>query len=280
MTKRHTLIEAKAKNLNYWKDIIDFKGLLYFLAWRDLLVRYKQTAFGLLWGVVRPALTIASMWFIGWLFHSRVPGSTPRILFVCCATLPWQFFSSAFTEISNSLLSNSNLLTKIYFPRLIIPVSTLVVAFIDFLIGLGLLLLIMLYYKYPITLHFFLFPVLLILAAFSALGAGLIIAVLNVKYRDFRFVVPFMLQVGLYASPIAFSSIDVLNNPSIPSFFKYLFSLNPMVGIIDGFRWSILNQNDSFNIQSITISFLVGIVLLLLGVWYFRKKESSFADII
>ena len=273
MTKRHIVIEANTRNLKYWKDIFDFRGLLYFLAWRDLLVRYKQTAFGVLWGIIRPLLTILSMWFIGWLFHSNVPGNTPRILFVCCATLPWQLFSSALSEISNSLIANANLLTKVYFPRLIVPISTLVVSIIDFLIGFVILILLMAYYHVGLHLFFLMVPLLILTIAIAALGLGLFIAVLNVKYRDFRFLVPFLLQIGLYISPIAFSSADVLNNAKIPFFFKFLFNLNPLVGIINGFRWSVLGESSDNVLQGILVAFIEGLLLLGAGIWYFRKKQ-------
>src|SRR6185312_16017490 len=183
MSKR-IVIEPETENGNYWKDIWGFRGLFYFLAWRDILVRYKQTAIGVLWSVLRPLLTILVMVFIGWLFDSKLPDGVPRVLLVCAATLPWQFFSSSFSEAGNSLIANSNLLTKVYFPRLIVPASTVIVCLIDFLISFMILIIFMMYYQYMPTIKILALPVFLLLAIITSMGAGLFVAALNVKYRD------------------------------------------------------------------------------------------------
>jgi len=280
LSKHRIVIEPGTENSNYWKDLWNYRGLFYFLAWRDILVRYKQTAIGILWAVLRPLLTIFVMAFIGWLFNSDVPEGVPRILLVSAATLPWQFFSSSFSESSNSLISNSNLLTKVYFPRLIVPVSTVIVCLIDFLISFVILLGIMLYYQYLPDVKIIMLPLFLLLALITSMGAGLFIAALNVKYRDFRYVIPFIVQFGLYVSPIAFSSVDIYNNEKIPQLVKYIYSLNPMVGVIDGFRWCLFGGATPLNMNGFLTSVLISVLLLIIGVRYFRKMEKSFADII
>jgi lipopolysaccharide transport system permease protein len=280
LTKHRIIIEPGTENSNYWKDLWNYRGLFYFLAWRDILVRYKQTTIGILWSVIRPLLTIFVMWFIGWLFESKLPEGVPRILLVCAATLPWQFFSSSFSEASGSLVANSNLLTKVYFPRLIVPVSTVIVCLIDFLISFLILIVIMLYYHYTPDFKMLMLPLFLLLAFITSIGTGLYIAALNVKYRDFRYVIPFIVQFGLYVSPIAFSSNDIYNSTRIPQIVKYLYSLNPMVGVIDGFRWCILGGNTSIYLPGFLMSIAISILFLFIGVWYFRKMEKSFADVI
>lgn len=280
MIKQRTIIEPGLEDKNYWKDIWKFRGLFYFLAWRDILVRYKQTVIGVAWSVFRPLLTIVAMAFIGWLFESNIPEGIPRILMVSAATLPWTFFSSAFSESSNSLITNSNLLTKVYFPRLIIPASTIIVCLIDFLISFVIILLLMAYFQFLPSGNIVFLPLFLILALITSLGSGLLIAALNVKYRDFRYIIPFIVQMGLYVSPIAFSSLDIYNNPRIPEILKYLYAINPMVGVIDGFRWSLFGGNSPLHLEGFLISISISLILLFVGIKYFRKTEKSFADTI
>jgi lipopolysaccharide transport system permease protein len=280
LSKHRIIIEPGSENSNYWKDLWNYRGLFYFLAWRDILVRYKQTAIGIAWSVLRPLLTIIVMTFIGWLFHSTIPGGIPRIVFVAAATLPWQFFSSSFGEASNSLIANSNLLTKVYFPRLIVPVSTVIVCLIDFLVAFIILVILMVVTKYTPDVKMLLLPVFLLLALITSLGTGLYIAALNVKYRDFRYVVPFIVQFGLYASPIAFSSNDIYSNQHIPQVLKFMYSLNPMVGVIDGFRWCVFGGNTQIYMPGFLMSIAISVLFLFIGVWYFRKMERSFADVI
>lgn len=280
MSKHKIIIEPGTENSNYWKDLWNYRGLFYFLAWRDILVRYKQTAIGIAWSILRPALTIFVMWFIGWLFNSNLPAGVPRILLVCAATLPWQFFSTAFSETSNSLITNSNLLTKVYFPRLIVPVSTVIVCLIDFLISFAILIVIMVCTQYLPDFRILFLPLFLLLGLIIAIGTGLYIAALNVKYRDFRYIIPFIVQFGLYVSPVAFSSESIYNHPTIPRAVKYLYSLNPMVSVIDGFRWSILRGQTTIYLPGFLISVGIGILFLIIGITYFRKMEKSFADVI
>jgi lipopolysaccharide transport system permease protein len=280
LSKHKIVIEPGTENSNYWKDLWNYRGLFYFLAWRDILVRYKQTAIGILWSVLRPALTIAVMWFIGWLFDSKLPDGVPRILLVCAAILPWQFFSTSFSETSNSLIANSNLLTKVYFPRLIVPASTVIVCLIDFFISFVILVIIMLYKHYLPGVTILLLPLFLLLALIISLGTGLYIAALNVKYRDFRYIVPFVVQFGLYVSPVAFTSDYIYNHPNLPQVLKYLYSLNPMVGVIDGFRWCILGEKTALYMPGFLISVGMSILFLIIGIRYFRRMEKSFADVI
>jgi lipopolysaccharide transport system permease protein len=280
MSNQRIVIEPDSTASNYWQDIWNYRGLFYFLAWRDILVRYKQTAIGIIWSILRPLLTIVVMAFFGWLFNSKVPEGVPRILLVCAATLPWQFFATSFTETSNSLVANSNLLTKVYFPRLIIPVSTVIVCLIDFFISFIILLLLMVYYSFVPDIKILFLPLFLLLALLTSMGTGLFIAALNVRYRDFRYVIPFIVQFGLYVSPIAFSSLDIYQNTRIPQFLKYIYSLNPMVSVIDGFRWCILGGKSSIYLPGFILSVIISFIFLILGAWYFRKTEKTFADVI
>ena len=274
MSQHRIVIEPGTADRHYWRDLWKFRGLFWFLAWRDILVRYKQTVIGVLWSVLRPLLTLGVMAFLGWLFNSEVPGTVPRLLLVAAATLPWTFFSSAFTDASNSLITNSNLLTKVYFPRLIIPTSTMIVCLIDLLISFSILIVIMLAYDFMPDARVLLLPVFLLMGLASALGAGVLVAALNVKYRDFRYVVPFIVQLGLFVSPIAFITADV------PERWRALYALNPMVGIIDGFRWSILGGRVPLDLVAVASSGAVAGAVLVAGVWYFRRTERGFADVI
>ncbi len=280
MSDHRIVIEPGATQRNYWRDLWQYRSLLFFLAWKDVMVRYKQTSIGIAWSVIRPLITIMAMWFLGWLFSSNVPNGTPRLLMVCAATLPWTFFSTAFSESANSLIANSNLLTKIYFPRLIIPISTVVVCLIDFFISFVLLLGLMLYYQFWPGWEFLLLPIFLLLALIAAIGAGIFISALNVKYRDFRYIVPFIVQFGLYLTPVAFSSSDIYSNPNIPDALKFIYSCNPMVAVVDGFRYCILGADAQIFNQGFFISLAVSVLVLILGLRYFRKTERGFADII
>jgi lipopolysaccharide transport system permease protein len=279
MNPHRIIIEPDSVARNYWKDVWKFRELFYFLAWRDLLVRYKQTAIGILWSVLRPLLTLCVMVFIGWLFESEVPSGIPRVLLVASATLPWTLFSTAFSESANSLITNSNLLTKVYFPRMIVPASTILVCLVDFFISFLLFLILMLIYQYQPGWQIVMLPIFLILALIASFGAGVYISALNVKYRDFRYIVPFVVQFGLYVSPLAFSSSDIYSSSRIPEFFKWIYSLNPMVSVIDGFRWCLLGGTPIYW-PGFLLSFLMSTLLLIIGVRYFRKTERSFADII
>ncbi|MCC6600191.1 MAG: ABC transporter permease [Crocinitomicaceae bacterium] len=280
MSVNKIIIEPGSASNNYWRDIWDCRGLLYFLAWRDVLVRYKQTFIGIAWSVLRPLLTMFAMAFVGWLFNASVADGVPRLVLVCSATLPWQFFSSAFSDSAGSLISNSNLLTKVYFPRMIVPVSTVLVCLIDFFISLAILFFVMLFYRFVPDIRILLLPVFIMLTLITALGSGLFIAALNVKYRDFRYIVPFIVQFGLYITPVAFSSTDIFENDRIGPAWKFIYSLNPMVSVIDGFRWCIIGEGAPVYVQAFVVSLAFSVAMLFLGIWYFRKTERNFADII
>ncbi len=280
MSKHRTILEAGATDRHYWRDLWTYRGLFGFLAWRDILVRYKQTTIGVAWSVVRPLLTLCVMAFIGWLFNSDVPGDVPRLLMVGAATLPWTFFSTAFSEASNSLIANSNLLTKVYFPRMIVPASSIIVCLIDLLISFAILTALMLTYGFMPDWRVLLLPLFVLLALVTAMGAGILVAALNVKYRDFRYIVPFIVQFGLYVSPVAFTSSDILSSGRIPEVLKFVYALNPMVGVIDGFRWCLLGGASTIHLPAFSLSIGISLLLLVLGILYFRRTERGFADVI
>lgn len=269
------LIEAGRAEKNYWRDLWRYRELFYFLAWRDILVRYKQTVIGVAWALVRPFLTMLIFTFI----FSRVaklpaPGSIPYPLLVFAAMLPWQFFSTSLSEASNSLVGNSNLISKVYFPRLIVPAGSVITSFVDFLITLALMAGMMVWYGFMPDWRLSTLPLFMALAFGSSFGAGLWLCALNVRYRDFRYIVPFIVQFGLYVSPIGFSSNIVPEN------LRLIYACNPMVGVIDGFRWSLLRGQSPLSSSALIVSALITLVLCLSGVWYFRRTEKTFADII
>lgn len=269
------IIEPGRTEKNYWADLWRYRELFVILAWRDLSVRYKQTIIGILWAIIRPFLTMAVFTVIfGRIAKLPSDGSTPYALMVIAAMLPWSLFSNALSESSNSLISNANLIGKVYFPRLIIPVATLVTAFIDFLISFVILIGMMVYYQFAPSWHMLLLPVFTILALLASLGPGLWITALNVKYRDFRYVIPFVVQFGLYVSPVGFSS------KVVPEQWRLFYSFNPMVGVIDGFRWCILGGNSPIYMPGLLLSLAIIAFFLWLGVTRFRKMEKTFADLI
>ncbi len=279
MSKHRIIIEPGTENSNYWKDLWNYRGLFYFLAWRDILVRYKQTAIGILWSLIRPLITIVVFTVIFNKLGDFKSGDVPYAIMVCAAMLPWQFFSNAFSESANSLISNSNLLTKVYFPRLIVPASTVIVCLIDFFISFLILIGMFVWYKFVPDIRILMLPLFLILAMVTALGTGLFIAALNVKYRDFRIIIPFIIQIGMYVSPVGYSSNEIYSR-DIPQVFKYLYALNPMVGVIDGFRWCIMGGNTPLHVPEFLASIVISLLFLVIGVRYFRRMEKSFADII
>jgi homopolymeric O-antigen transport system permease protein len=269
------LIEAGRVEKNYWRDLWRYRELFYFLAWRDILVRYKQTVIGVAWALIRPFLTMLIFTFI----FSRVaklpaPGSIPYPLLVFAAMLPWQFFSTALSESSGSLIANSNLISKVYFPRLIVPAGSVITSFVDFLITLALMAVMMIWYGFMPDWRLLTLPLFVALAFGSSFGAGLWLCALNVRYRDFRYIVPFIVQFGLYISPVGFSSSIV------PERLRLIYELNPMVGVIDGFRWAILRGQSPLDSSALIASTLITSALCLTGVWYFRRTEKTFADII
>ncbi len=272
--KPELIIEAGRTESQYWQDLWRYRELFYFLAWRDILVRYKQTAIGITWALIRPFLTMVVFTVVFGKLAKLDDGSVPYPILVFSALLPWQFFSNALSECSNSLIANSNLLSKVYFPRLIVPTSAIVVSFVDFLISGMILLGLMAWFNFVPSWRILTLPVFILIACAASMGAGLWLAALNVKFRDFRFVVPFIVQFGLYISPVGFASSIV------PEQWRLIYSLNPMVGVIDGFRWAILGGNYSLHPLGFTLSILIVFLLLVSGVWYFRKTERFFADII
>jgi len=260
---------------NYWSDLWRYRELFLILAWRDVSVRYKQTIIGILWAVIRPFLTMVVFTVIfGRIAKLPSDGSAPYALLVFAAMLPWTLFANALSESSNSLISNANLIGKVYFPRLIIPVATQVTAFIDFLISFVILIGMMVYYQFAPSWHMLLLPFFIILALLASLGPGLWITALNVKYRDFRYIIPFVVQFGLYVSPVGFSS------KIIPEQWRLLYNLNPMVGVIDGFRWCILGGNSPIYIPGFILCLAIIAFFLYLGFSRFRKMEKTFADLI
>lgn len=267
------VIEAGKTERRYFKDIWRYRELFYFLAWRDVLVRYKQTAIGILWAVLRPLLTMIVFTFIFGNIAGLPSDGIPYPIMVYVAMLPWQFFASALQESSNSLITNANMISKIYFPRIIIPTSAVIVSFIDFLISFVILVGLMIIYGFAPNIKILLLPLFIVLAFLAALGAGLWLASLNVKYRDFRYIVPFIVQFGLYISPVGFTSSIV------PAQLKLLYSINPMVGVIDGFRWAILG-NSKIYVPGLMLSIILVSLIFISGLWYFRKTERTFADII
>jgi lipopolysaccharide transport system permease protein len=268
------VIEAGRTERNYWRDLFRYRELFYFLAWRDVLVRYKQTVIGVLWAVLRPFLTMIVFVFV-FSRIARLPSDgVPYPVMVFAAMLPWQLFATSLSEGSNSLITNSNLISKVYFPRLIAPASAVIVSFVDFLISIGLLALLMVWYQVWPSVHLLTLPLFTFLALLASSGAGLWLSALNVEYRDFRYIVPFIVQFGLYLSPVGFSS------NIIPAKWRLFYSLNPMVGVIDGFRWAISAGRAPFYLPGLLTSIFVTVTLLATGIWYFRKMERTFADVI
>ena len=274
MKRQELTIEAGKTECQYWKDLWNYRELFYFLAWRDILVRYKQTAIGVLWALLRPLLTMIIFTIVFGKIANLPSDGVPYPILVFTALLPWQFFSNAFSESSNSLIGNSNLISKIYFPRLVIPTSSVIVSFVDFIISGAILFGLMIFYNYWPTWRVLTLPFFIIIAFAASMGMGLWIAAMNVKYRDFRYIVPFIVQLGLYISPVGFSS------SVIPDKWRLLYSLNPMVGVIDGFRWAILGENSALYLPGFILSLILVIFTLIYSLIFFRKTERIFADII
>lgn len=269
------IIEAGRTEKHYWADLWRYRELFYILSWRDIAVRYKQTIIGILWAIIRPLLTMVVFTVVFGKF-AKLPsdGNAPYAIMVYAAMLPWQFFSSSVSEASHSLVDNTQLITKVYFPRIIIPISSVVTSFIDFLVSFAILIFLMGYFQFAPSWNILFLPVFLLIAFLTAAGIGLYITALNVKYRDFRYIVPFIVQFGLYISPVGFSSSVV------PDKYRLLYSLNPMVGVIDGFRWAILGAESTIYPPGFILSIGVMLFFLFLGIFKFRKMEKTFADII
>jgi lipopolysaccharide transport system permease protein len=267
-------IEAGGKRSEYWRDLWRYRELLYFLAWRDILVRYKQAAFGVAWAVLRPALTMLVFTFVFGKVAKLPSQGVPYASYVMAGMLPWLFFSGGLSEASLSLVTNANLVSKVYFPRVLVPLSALVVNGLDFCIGFVLLACLMAYQglAFPWQLLFVL-P-LALLAFMACAGLGLLLAALNVRYRDFRYVVPFAVQFGMFVSPVGYGSAVV------PEKWHILYALNPMVGVIDGMRYSLFGVADASLAWNLASAAVVTLALWLLGWHYFRRVERSIADVI
>jgi lipopolysaccharide transport system permease protein len=269
------LIEAGQSERHYWRDLWRYRELFQVLAWRDLSVRYKQTIIGFLWALIRPFLTMIVFTMIfGRIAKLPTDGNAPYALMVFAGILPWTFFSTGVSDSSNSLINNASLISKVYFPRMIVPVATIVVAFVDFLISFCIFIVLMVWFWFVPDWRVVVLPAFIVLVVFVSVGPALWIASLNVKYRDFRYVVPFIVQFGLYISPVGFSSSVV------PEQWRLFYSLNPMVGVIDGFRWCLLRGQGEIYMPGMLASAIVAASLLWVGVRQFRKTEKSFADLI
>ena len=269
------VIEPGRAEKNYWADLWRYRELFLILAWRDVSVRYKQTIIGVAWAIIRPFLTMVVFTVIfGRVAKLPSDGNAPYALMVFAAMLPWSLFSTSLSEASNSLIGNANLISKVYFPRLIVPTATVVTAFVDFLISFVILLGLMIYYQFAPGWNMLLLPLFILLALLASLGPGLWITALNVKYRDFRYIIPFVVQFGLYVSPVGFSS------SVIPEQWRMLYNLNPMVGVIDGFRWCILGGDSPIYWSGFFLSLVTIAFFLWLGISQFRRMEKSFADLI
>ncbi len=267
-------IKAGHTESHYWKDLWRYRELFYFLAWRDLLVRYKQTVIGILWAVLRPLLAMLALTLVFGKIAKLPSGGVPYSILVFTALLPWQFFSNSFSGAGDSLINNSSMVSKVYFPRIIIPATSIVVSFVDFLISLGLLVLLMAWHGFVPSSRILLLPLFCLIGVAISLGGGLWMSALNVKYRDFRYIIPFVVQFGLYVSPVGFSSNIVPEN------WRFIYSLNPMVGVIDGFRWAILGGESQLYLPGFLLSIVTIIIVLVTGYVYFRKTEKIFADVI
>lgn len=272
----HIVIEPGRSEKNYWIDLWRYRELFYILSWRDIKVRYKQTVIGIIWAFLRPFLTMVIFTIVfGKVAGMKSEGTAPYAIMVFAGLLPWQFFSTAFLSASESLVTNSNLLSKVYFPRLIVPTSAIITSFVDFLISFTILIALMVYYKYLPDWQILFLPLLILMTFLQSFGFGLYLAALNVKFRDFRYVIPFIVQIGLYISPIGFSSSVISDE------WKIVYYLNPMVSVIDGFRWCIIGEGaaNPFTVY-FALSISVTILMLVYAVYKFRKMEKTFADLI
>lgn len=269
------IIEPGRRERHYWLELWRYRELFQVLAWRDLSVRYKQTIIGVVWALIRPFLTMLVFTVVfGRIAKLPSEGTTPYALMVFAGMLPWTFFSTGLAEASNSLVNNANLITKVYFPRLLVPAATIAVAFVDFLISFCILIILMVWYQFLPGWQLIFLPFFVLLGFLASLGPSLWITALNVKYRDFRYVIPFILQFGLYISPVGFSS------SVIPHQWRLLYSINPIVGVVDGFRWCILGGQSQVYLPGLALSVCATAFFLWLGIRKFRKLEKSFADLI
>ena len=275
MSVDEIIIERGRIEQNYWRDLWAYRELLAILAWRDLAVRYKQTVIGVAWAVIRPLLIMVIFTIVfGRLANLPTDGATPYPILVFAGMLPWFLFSSILGDASSSIVTNAGLIGKVYFPRIIIPAAAGVVSLVDFGINLVLMFGLMVCYGFRPDWHIVLLPAFVVLAVLAALGPALIITALNVKYRDFRYITPFIMQFGLYVSPVGFATTVV------PPEWRFWYSLNPLVGVIDGFRWCLLGGESHLYLPGFALSLVVVAVFIGLGVRIFRRTEKTFADLI
>jgi lipopolysaccharide transport system permease protein len=269
------ILEPGISEKNYWRDLWTYRELFIVLAWRDIAVRYKQTIIGLAWALIQP---LATMIIFTVIFEkvAKLPsdGSAPYALMVFAGLLPWQLFSTSLTGAANSLINNANLISKVYFPRLIVPASAVVVAIVDFLICFVILIFMFIWFQISPTWNLIILPLFIIMSVLASLGPGLWMTALNVKYRDFRYIIPFIVQFGLYISPVGFSS------SVLPDQWRLLYYLNPVAGVIDGFRWAIIGNESKVYLPGLLLSCIVIIIFLYIGIKQFRKMEKNFADLI
>jgi lipopolysaccharide transport system permease protein len=277
------VIEAGKTERQYWRDLWRFRELFAVLSWRDIAVRYKQTVIGVAWAILQPLLSMVIMTVVfGKVAGLPSEGNAPYAIMVFAGMLPWYFFANSLSNASMSLVNNANLISKIYFPRMIVPASAVITGFVDFLVSFGMMVALMIFYRFPPGWAMLTLPLFVVVAFFAAMGPGLLITALNVKYRDFRYVIPFIVQFGLYVSPVGFSS-SLIREKFGERFGEtafMLYSLNPMVGVIDGFRWAILGGESTIYWPGFAVSLALVAILLWLGIWYFRRTERTFADII
>jgi lipopolysaccharide transport system permease protein len=269
-----TVIRAGPTGRQYFQDLWRYRELFLFLAWRDILVRYKQTVVGIAWSVIRPILMMLILTLVFGKLGKMPSGGVPYPLLVFCGLLPWQFFSTAVTAGGESLVGNAALVSKVFFPRLLVPAGSISASLVDFLITIGLMIVLLIWYQWlpPATILWL--PFFVLLAVGAAFGVGVWVAALMVQYRDFRFIVPFAVQLGLYISPVGFAS------GVVPEQYRLLYALNPMVGVIDGFRAAILGGEHALNGYSVILSIMGTVILVTTGLWYFRRNERRFADLI
>jgi lipopolysaccharide transport system permease protein len=279
MSEHVLILEPGRAERNYWRDLFRYRELFYILAWRDIAVRYKQTVIGVAWAIVRPFITMVIFTVVfGRVAKLPSDGTVPYALLVLAGMLPWTMFSTALNDASASLVSNANLISKVYFPRLIVPTAAVITSFIDFLISLTLMAGVMVYYQFLPDWRILFLPVAMLLSLVTSLGPGLYITALNVKYRDFRYIIPFIVQFGLYVSPVGFSSSVIAERWGENA--RLAWSLNPVAGVIDLFRWCLLGGQAELYVPGLLISMVVSALFLWLGIRKFRSMERSFADII
>lgn len=273
--RRSIIIEPNRWERHYWSDLWRYRELFRILAWRDLSVRYKQTAIGTLWALIRPLLTTVVFTVIfGRLAQLPSDGSAPYAVMVLAGMLPWAFVSTSLTDASNSLITDTNLISKVYFPRMIVPMAMLGVALADFAISFVIMLVLMLWYAFPPSWYIVTLPLWVVFALLATIGPALWVSALNVRFRDFRYVIPFLVQFGMYVSPVGFSS------SIIPADWRLLYYLNPIAAVIDGFRWSILGNQSQLYWPGIAESVAVTAFFLWFGLRQFRRMEKSFADLV